>query len=78
LEKPLESVELKTLRSAPAARQRSDVCFVPAASCVLENVAAFELAGAVVEKFGGDSLAEIQARWRLFHELARETMPIRL
>lgn len=75
LDAPLDSVDLKTLQSATATRQRSDVCFVPAASCVLENAVAFEIARAVVEKFGGDSLAEITARQRLFNELARETMP---
>jgi chorismate synthase len=32
---------------------------------------AFEVAAALVEKFGGDSVEEMQARWQLFHELAR-------
>ena len=45
-----------------------------AASCILENVVAFEIARAVVEKFGGDSLEEIQARLRLFHEMARKKL----
>jgi len=71
LENPLESVDLKTLQPAPAARQRSDVCFAPAASCVLENAVAFEIARAVIERFGGDSLAEIQARRRLHLEMVR-------
>ena len=44
---------------------------VPAASVILENVVAFEIAAALVEKFGGDSLVEMQARWKLFHEMAR-------
>ena len=70
----LPSVELKTLQPAPASYQRSDVCAIAAASCVVENVVAFEIARAVVDKFGGDSLAEIQARWRLFHEMARERL----
>jgi len=39
---------------------------------ILENVVAFEIACALVDKFGGDSLAEMQARWKLFHEMARE------
>lgn len=69
---PLPSVDLKTRQPQPAAYERSDVCAVPAASVIVENVVAFEIAAAVVEKFGGDSLAEIQAQWRVFHELARQ------
>ncbi|MBN1395779.1 MAG: chorismate synthase [Pirellulales bacterium] len=69
---PLDSVDLETLQPAPAARRRSDVCAVPAASCVVENVVAFEIARAMTEKFGGDSLTEMRARWRLFHDLARK------
>jgi chorismate synthase len=72
IERPLPSVNLETLRAEPATYQRSDVCAVPAASCVVENVVAFEIARAMVDKFGGDSLAEMQARWKLFHRLARE------
>ncbi len=74
LANPLDSVDLETLRSAPASRQRSDVCAVAAASCIVENVVAFEIARAMVDKFGGDSLAEIQARWTLFHDMAREKL----
>ncbi len=72
LARPLESVNLRTRESEKAAYERSDVCAVPAASVVLENVVAFEVARAMVDKFGGDSLAEMQARWKLFHEMARE------
>jgi chorismate synthase len=71
LARPLESVRLDTKQPETAAYERSDVCAVPAASCVLENVVAFEVARAMVEKFGGDSLDEMLARWRLFQELAR-------
>ena len=39
---------------------------------ILENVVAFEVARAVVDKFGGDSQAEMQARWKLFYQLAAE------
>ncbi len=68
LAQPLESVNLETRQPASASYERSDVCAVAAASVVVENVVAFEIARAMVEKFGGDSLAEIQARWKLFHE----------
>jgi chorismate synthase len=50
------------------------VCAIAAASCIVENVVAFEIARAMVDKFGGDSLAEMQARWKLFHDLAREKL----
>lgn len=72
LARPLESVSLETLAPQAASYERSDVCAVAAASCIVENVVAFEIARAVVEKFGGDSLQEIQARWKLFHELATQ------
>lgn len=71
---PLPSINLKTKASQPAAYERSDVCAVAAASCILENVVAFEIAAAVVEQFGGNCLAEIQARWGLFHEMARNRL----
>ncbi|MHB0955801.1 MAG: chorismate synthase [Pirellulaceae bacterium] len=72
LRKPLESIDLNTKQSAPAEYERSDVCAVPAASVIVENVVAFEVARALVEKFGGDSVVEMKARWDLFHDLARK------
>jgi chorismate synthase len=74
LAKPLESIDLKTKQPLEASYERSDVCAVPAASVVLENVVAFEVARALVEKFGGDSLSEMQARLRLFHEMAAKRL----
>ena len=71
LAKPLESVNLQTKKAESASYERSDVCAVAAASCILENVVAFEIARAVVEKFGGDNLEEIQERLTLFYEMAR-------
>lgn len=71
LRKPLESINLATKQPDQAAYERSDVCAVPAASVIVESVVAFEVAAALVDKFGGDSLAEMQARWKLFFELAR-------
>jgi chorismate synthase len=43
-----------------AAYERSDVCVVPAGGVAGEAMVAFELAGAFVEKFGGDSIGEMQ------------------
>ncbi len=72
LARPLESVNLKTKQPEEASYERSDVCAVAAASCILENVVAFEIARAMVEKFGGDSFEEMHARWELFYDLARK------
>jgi chorismate synthase len=74
LARPLESLNLKTKQSEKASYERSDVCAIAAASCIVENIVAFEIARAVVDKFGGDSLAEISARWKLFHEMASEML----
>jgi chorismate synthase len=59
LMKPLRSVDLHTLQTAPAAIERSDVCAVPAAAVVGEAMVSFVLADAFLEKFGGDSVDEI-------------------
>ena len=58
LPRPLETVDLATRKPAQAIKQRTDVCAVPAGGVVGEAVVAFELANAVLEKFGGDSLPE--------------------
>ncbi len=71
LRKPLESINLVTKQPDPAAYERSDVCAVSAASVIVENVVAFEMAAALVDKFGGDSLLEMKARYDLFLEMAR-------
>jgi chorismate synthase len=72
LAKKLPSVNLDTKQAEPADYERSDVCAVPAASVIVENVVAFEVARALVEKFGNDSLAEMLARFDLFQKMARE------
>jgi len=58
LRRPLESVDLETREPALAAYERSDVAVVPAAGVIGEAMVALVLAGAMIEKFGGDSLAE--------------------
>jgi chorismate synthase len=62
LMKPLRSVDLTTLEEAPAAIERSDVCAVPAAAVVGEAMVAWVLAEALVERFGGDSMRQLQAQ----------------
>ncbi len=65
------SIEMATKQPRPAAYERSDVCAVPAASVIVENVVAFEIAAAVVEKYVGTSLAALQASMAAIHELNR-------
>jgi chorismate synthase len=64
LMKPLRSVDLATMQESPAAVERSDVCAVPAAAVVGEAMTAIVLADALLEKFGGDSIAELSASWQ--------------
>lgn len=60
LRKPLASVDLRDGSVASAAVERSDVCAVPAAAVVGEAMVALVLADAFLEKFGGDSMTEVQ------------------
>jgi chorismate synthase len=60
LMQPLRSVDLTTLEEAPAAIERSDVCAVPAAGVIAEAMVALVLADAVLERFGGDALSQVQ------------------
>ncbi len=66
LMKPLRSVDLTTMTESPAAIERSDVCAVSAAAVVGEAMVAIVLAGAAMEKFGGDSVDEMIENWRAF------------
>jgi chorismate synthase len=59
LMKPLRSVDLTTMTEAPAAIERSDVCAVPAAAVVGEAMVAIVLADALIERYGGDSVADL-------------------
>jgi chorismate synthase len=68
------SVNMATKAPAPASYERSDVCAVPAASVIVENVVAFEIAAAVVEKYVGTSLDAIKAAMAAMHELNRERL----
>jgi chorismate synthase len=63
LRRPLESVDLVTREAALAAYERSDVCVLPAAGVIGEAMVAIVLAGAFVEKFGGDSLCETKRNY---------------
>ncbi len=65
---PLQSVDLRSKQPVSASVERSDVCAAPAAAVVGESVVAFELALAFLEKFGGDSLGEIQRNYQGYLE----------
>jgi len=60
LMRPLRSVDLRTGRRADAIRERSDVVALAAAGVVGEAMLAIVLADALLEKFGGDSMAELR------------------
>jgi len=68
LTKPLKSVDLKTKKPIEAFVERSDVCAVEAAAVVGEAVSAFEIANAMIEKFGGDSLEEIKDNFTAYQK----------
>jgi chorismate synthase len=67
----MPSVDLNTKQAATSAYERSDICAVSAASVVMENVVAFEIARAVLDKFGGDSMHELAQNYSAFMETAR-------
>ncbi|KXG76608.1 chorismate synthase [Thermotalea metallivorans] len=66
LYKPLKSVDIESKEISYAAVERSDVCAVPAASVVGEMVAITVVAEEFLRKTGGDSLEEIEERWKKF------------
>jgi len=71
LRKSLDSVNLSTKEPEAASYERSDVCALSAGSVIIENVIAFEIAVALIDKFGGDSLKEMLARFELYKDMAR-------
>lgn len=61
--KPLDTVDIATGEAQPTRYERSDVTSVPAASTVAEAVIAHVIANVFLEKFGGDTLEEIQQHY---------------
>jgi chorismate synthase len=68
----LDTTDVATGEKAQAIHQRSDVCAVPAAGIVAEAMVALVLADAVLEKFGGDSVAEVARN----HAAYLESIPV--
>jgi len=63
---PLQSVDFISKKPFEATKERADVCAVPAAGVVAEAVVAIELANAMIEKFGGDSLNEMRKNYEAY------------
>jgi len=71
LMRPLRSADIRTKAEAAGTIERSDVCAIPAAAVIAEAVVAYEVASAFLEKFGGDSLAEITRNYTGYLEQLR-------
>ncbi len=63
LKKPLASVNIRTKSAVKATVERSDACAVPAAGVIAEAVSAIEIANAMMEKLGGDSVGEMKRNY---------------
>jgi chorismate synthase len=61
---PIGTVDIKTKEEKDTRYERSDVCALPRAVVVIESVIAPVLANAFLEKFGGDSVSEIEERYQ--------------
>lgn len=73
--RPLPSVDLATGEEVQAHFERADACAVPAAGVVTEAMVAWVLAEACLEKFGGDSLGELEAHFEASKKLQLERLP---
>lgn len=68
---PKDSVDIETKEPFEATVERSDICTVPAAGVVGEAVIAYEMANALIEKFGGDTLEEMKRNYEAYQEYVR-------
>ncbi len=74
LMKPLRSVDMASKKPFKASVERSDVCAVPAAGVVAEAAVAFEIASAMIEKFGGDSMEEMRRNHHWYMKYLKSRM----
>ncbi len=72
LYRPKNSVDIQTKEPFEATVERSDICTVPAAGVVGEAVIAYEMANAMIEKFGGDSLDEMKRNFDAYQAYVKE------
>ena len=79
LRRALGTADLATKQAVQAAYERSDVCVVPAGGVAGEAMTALVLAGAFLEKFGGDSLAETRRNFDGYqsNSMSSEQDPLR-
>lgn len=68
LYKPLNSIDINTLKDYKASIERSDNCAVPAASIVAENICAYIIAKFFLSKFAGDNIGDIKASYKNYLE----------
>jgi chorismate synthase len=73
---PQMTVDLATGQESPTKYERSDFCPVPRAVPILEAMVAFVLADALIEKLGGDSLAEMRPRFETLRKARLEDLPM--
>jgi chorismate synthase len=73
---PLRSVDLASGQPAATQYERSDFCAVPRAAVVGEAMVAFVLAGALIEKLGGDSLSEMRPRFDALRQGRLDELPM--
>jgi chorismate synthase len=78
MRRALPSADLLTGEQVPAHYERSDTAVVPAAGVIAEAMLAFVLAAALLEKCGGDSMAEVHRNLDGFVQQQRERMPASL
>jgi chorismate synthase len=76
LMKPLRTVDLASRKPFKASVERSDVCAVPAAGVVAEAAVACEIASALVEKFGGDSIDEMKRNYHSYDKQLKARMGV--
>jgi chorismate synthase len=69
---PKKSVDINTKEPFDATVERSDICTVPAAGVVGEAVIAYEIANALLEKFGGDTLAEMKRNFDAYQAYVKD------
>jgi chorismate synthase len=73
---PQMTIDLATGEESPTRYERSDFCPVPRAVPILEAMVAFVLAGALIEKLGGDSLAEMHPRFATLRKAVLTDLPM--
>ncbi|MEN6298585.1 MAG: chorismate synthase, partial [Anaerolineaceae bacterium] len=73
---PQQSVDLAAKKEVRTQYERSDYCPVPRAVPILESMVAFVLADALIEKIGGDSLSEMQPRFKTLRKARLQDLPM--